>query len=83
MGSLNGRGKGGSLVSKALSFVSKNPDKVKGVIAKAGGFVNKKTHGKYSRHIMTAQTKASQAIDKTSRNNGRGRNNGYGGNNFS
>jgi hypothetical protein len=72
MGSFSGRGRGGSLVAKALSFVSNNPGKVKSAVAKVGGFVNKKTHGKYSRQIIATQTKAAQAIDRTHRKNGPG-----------
>lgn len=76
MGLFGSRGKQ-SLASKALRFISNNPDKVNSGIAKAGAFANKKTHGKYSRHITGAQTKAADALNKINRNNGgRGRTDG-------
>ncbi|RJT75098.1 antitoxin [Arthrobacter cheniae] len=69
MGLFGGRGKK-SLASKALQFISNNPDKVNNGIAKAGDFANKRTHGKYSRHITGAQTKAADALTKINRKNG-------------
>ncbi len=69
MGLLNGlKGKAGSLVGKATEVIGGNSDKVKNGIGKAGGFVDSKTHGKYSRHITGAQTKASEMVDKIDKN---------------
>ncbi|BBE21335.1 hypothetical protein MN0502_02180 [Arthrobacter sp. MN05-02] len=72
MGLFGSRSKAGRLASKALDFISSNPDKVNNGVAKAGDFVNKRTHGKYSRHITGAQTKATDAVAKLNRKNGRG-----------
>ncbi|TYC96635.1 antitoxin [Arthrobacter echini] len=78
MGLFSSRGKAGSLVSKALNFVGSNPDKVNNNVAKAGDFVNKKTHGKYSRHITGAQSKATAAVARLNRKNGRNPHDGSG-----
>lgn len=79
MGLFGSQGKARSLASKALNFISSNPDKVNNGVAKAGDFVNKRTHGKYARHITGAQTKAADAVAKHSRKNGRGGHNGFDG----
>ncbi len=81
MGLFGSRGKAGSLASKALNFISSNPDKVNNGVAKAGDFVNKRTHGKYSRHITGAQTKAADAVAKLNHKNGRKGRNGFDGRN--
>ncbi|WP_082177725.1 antitoxin [Arthrobacter sp. RIT-PI-e] len=68
---LFGRGaKGAALAAAAMGYVKKNPEKIKNGLMKAGDFANKKTHGKYTRQITGAQTKAAQAIDKTTRGKG-------------
>lgn len=77
MGLFGRQGKAGSLVSKALHFISSNPAKVNNGVAKAGDFINKRTHGKYSRHITGAQTKAADAVAKLNRKNGRDGRNGF------
>jgi hypothetical protein len=79
MGLFSGRSRGGSVAAKALGLISNNPGKVKSGIAKVGSFANKRTRGKYSRHIMGAQTKAGQAIDSVARKNGPGNNGGTNG----
>ena len=73
MGMLNKiKDKAGPLTDKALGLVGKNSTKVKNGIAKAGHAVDTRTHGKYSRHIHGAQTKASAMVDKIERKNGNG-----------
>ncbi|WP_152916109.1 antitoxin [Arthrobacter sp. RIT-PI-e] len=69
---LFGRGaKGAAIAAAAMGYVKKNPDKIKNGLTKAGDFANKKTHGKYTRQITGAQTKATQAINKATGGNGR------------
>ena len=65
------RAKGVAIAAAAFSYAKKNPDKIKDGLTKAGDFANKRTHGKYSNQIIGAQTKATQAIDKATRGNGR------------
>ena len=72
MGLFSKGAKGAALAAAAMGYVKKNPDKIKNGLAKAGDFADKKTHGKYSRQITGAQTKAVQAVDKASRRGGRG-----------
>ena len=71
MGLFSRRSKAGLLAVTAIGYIRKNPDKIKNGLMKVGDFANKKTHSKYSRHIIGAQTKAGQAIDKASRGDGR------------
>ncbi|WP_368783645.1 antitoxin [Arthrobacter sp. B1805] len=63
MGLFSGRSRGESLAAKELGLISNNPGKVKSGIAKAGAFANKRTHGRYWRHILGVQTKAEKAIE--------------------
>lgn len=73
MGLLDGlKGKAGTLAGKATGLIGGNSDKVKNGIGKAGDFVNSKTHGKYSRHIDGARTKASQMVDDIDKKDGKG-----------
>ena len=75
MGLLDGlKGKAGTLAGKATELIGGNSDKVKNGIGKAGGFVDSRTHGKYSRHISGVQMKASQMVDQIDKKDGKGGN---------
>lgn len=46
------------LTAKAKQLAQRNPEKVDKVLGGAGDFVDKRTGGKYGRHVHTAQQKA-------------------------
>lgn len=50
------------LTAKAKQLAQRNPDKVNKVLDGAGRFVDKRTGGKYNRHVNTAQQKARQFL---------------------
>jgi hypothetical protein len=52
------------LGEKAKTAAVDNADKIDGAVGKAADFADKKTKGKYSRHIDKAQVAARKAVDK-------------------
>jgi len=50
------------LADKAKDFAAKNPDKVDGVIDKAGDAIDSKTGGKYADKVDKAQDAAKKAL---------------------
>jgi hypothetical protein len=73
VGLLDGlKGKAGTLAGKATELIGDNSDKVKNGIGKAGGFVDSRTHGKYSHHIDGVRTKASEMVDRIDKKDGKG-----------
>ena len=53
-----------SLLDKAKSMLFKNSDKAKDAVDKAGDMVDKKTDGKYTSQVDTAQEKAKDVLDR-------------------
>jgi hypothetical protein len=51
----------------ARAYVKKNPDKVNRMAEKAGGFIDKRTNGKYRGQIDNAVTKVHQSTSKPQR----------------
>lgn len=51
----------------ARAYVKKNPDKVNKMAAKAGGFIDKRTKGKYHGKIDNAVTKVHNATNNTNK----------------
>ena len=73
VGLLDGlKGKAGTLAGKATELIGDNSDKVKNGIGKAGGYVDSRTHGKYSHHITGVQAKASEMVDRIDKKDGKG-----------
>jgi len=56
-----------SIIDKVKQLIGQNPDKARRGIAKAGDMIDKKTGGKYSGKIDTAQQKATEYTDKLGR----------------
>jgi hypothetical protein len=57
------KGKAGGLKDKAAGLVGENSDKIKGAVGSAGGFIDAKTGGKYSKQVDGLQAKASGFVD--------------------
>ncbi|MFD1214041.1 antitoxin [Arthrobacter sp. GCM10027362] len=62
------KGKAGQLKDKAGDLVGGNAGKLKGAVGNVGGFIDKKTGGKYADKVNHLQAKASELIDKAERN---------------
>ncbi|WP_028278628.1 antitoxin [Arthrobacter sp. H5] len=61
------KGKAEVLKGKAAGLVGEHSEKIKDGIGHAGNFVDSKTGGKYSGKIDSAQSKASDLVDKVDR----------------
>lgn len=55
---------------KAAGAVDQHGPQIKEGIGKAGGYLDKKTKGKYSDKIATGTSKAAEALDKTDKSGG-------------
>jgi hypothetical protein len=64
------KGKAGQLKDKAEDLVGSNAGKFKGAVGNVGGFIDKKTGGKYADKVDHLQAKASELIDKAERHRG-------------
>ncbi len=61
------KGKAAGLKDKATGLVGEHSEKIKDGIGHAGNIVDSKTGGKYSAKINSAQSKASDLVDKVDR----------------
>jgi len=52
------------LSGKAKATAVDNADKLDGAVDKAAGFIDRKTKGKYAKHVDKAQSAARKAVDK-------------------
>ncbi|GAB3647743.1 antitoxin [Streptomyces sparsus] len=60
-----------SILNKVKGLLAKHDDKVGQAVDKAAGMADRRTGGKYSKHIRTGSGKAKEAVEKLSDDKGR------------
>jgi len=62
------KGKAGQLKDRTEYLVGGNAGKLRGAVGHVGGFIDKKTGGKYADKVVRLQAKASELINRAERN---------------